>query len=501
MSADDRISSTGATSREAREALSTGSHAVRSLFRKSINIDPGSRLDRQERPERSSRADAAPALSRPSETDYVQVKARLQERLFDALAERGLLGAEDRVLREATEAFVADVMANEALPLNEAESGRLANELVEEALGLGPLSPLMLDPAVTDILVNGPDAVFVERFGRLEKTDIRFRDKDHIARLVERLAMRVGRRIDNAWPMADLRLPDGSRVNATLPPASIDSPTISIRRFGTRRLHAKDLVEKKMFSEEIRTFLAYAVRARKNILICGGTGSGKSTLLGGLAEAIPGDERIVTIEDTAELQLDQEHVVRLETRPANVEGRGEIKARDLLVNCLRMRPTRIIVGEVRSGEALDMLQAMNTGHEGGLCTVHANSPRDALSRLETMVLMAGTDLPSRAIREQIAAAIHLVVYVRRFEDGVRRVASVSEITGLEGQTPLLQEIFRFKIFERDRGRVIGVHEPTGIVPHLADELRNRGEELPMALFRPNPASASRAARVEAEDEV
>jgi pilus assembly protein CpaF len=500
MSADDRISSTGASSREAREALSSGSHAVRSLFKKSLNVDTSGRLDRKERPERSARADAAPVLRRPSETDYVQVKARLQERLFDILGERGLLGADDRALREATEAFVADVMANEALPLNEAESAKLANELVEEALGLGPLSPLMLDPAVTDILVNAPDAVFVERFGRLEKTDIRFRDKDHIARLIERLAMRVGRRIDTSWPMADLRLPDGSRVNATLPPASIDGPTLSIRRFGTRRLRSKDLVEKKMISEEMRTFLAYAVRARKNILICGGTGSGKSTLLGALAEAIPGDERIVTIEDTAELQLDQEHVVRLETRPSNVEGRGAITSRDLLVNCLRMRPTRIIVGEVRSGEALDMLQAMNTGHEGGLCTVHANSPRDALSRLETMVLMAGTDLPSRAIREQIAAAVHLVVYVRRFEDGVRRVASVSEITGLEGQTPLLQEIFRFKIFERDRGRVIGAHEPTGIVPHLADELRNRGEELPMALFRANPASVARQARLDAEDQ-
>jgi len=479
MSTNDRLSSSGASSREARDAIGSGPHAVRSLFRRSVNIDPSGRLDKSERPQA---IEERRAPERGSDTDYIQVKARLQERLFDHLGERGLLGAKDSVIRLETEAFVDEVMETESLPLNDAENSRLAAELVEEALGLGPLSPLMHDPAVTDILVNGPDAVFVERFGRLEKTDVRFRDKEHIARLIERLAMRVGRRIDQSWPMADLRLADGSRVNATLPPASIDGPTLSIRRFGSRRLRAKDLVEKKMLSEEMKEFFGHAVRARKNLLICGGTGSGKSTLLSALAEAIPGDERIVTIEDTAELQLDQEHIVRLETRPPNVEGRGEISSRDLLVNCLRMRPTRIIVGEVRSGEALDMLQAMNTGHEGGLCTVHANSPRDALSRLETMVLMSGADLPSRAIREQISAAVHLVVYVRRFEDGVRRIASVSEITGLEGQTPLLQEIYRFRTTDRDRGRVIGRHEATGIVPHLVDELRARGEELPMRLF-------------------
>jgi pilus assembly protein CpaF len=477
----DRLSTSGASSREARDAIGSGPHAVRSLFRRSVNIDTSGRLERTDRPVRDDFAE--PAAPRTSGTDYVQVKARLQGRLFDHLGERGLLGASDSVIRAETEAFVDEVVETETLPLNESESSRLAQELVEEALGLGPLSPLMLDPAVTDILVNGPDEVYVERFGRLEKTDVRFRDRDHIVRLIERLAMRVGRRIDTSWPMADLRLADGSRVNATLPPVSIDGPTLSIRRFGHRRLRSKDLVEKKMLSQEMREFFNFAVRARKNLLICGGTGSGKSTLLGALAEAIPGDERIVTIEDTAELQLDQEHVVRLETRPPNVEGRGEIAARDLLINCLRMRPTRIIVGEVRSGEALDMLQAMNTGHEGGLCTVHSNSARDALSRLETMVLMAGADLPSRAIREQIASAIHIVVYVRRFEDGVRRIATVSEVTGLEGQTPLLQEIYRFRTTDRDRGRIIGQHEPTGIVPHLADELRARGEELPLNLFR------------------
>ena len=286
--------------------------------------------------------------------------------------------------------------------------------------------------------------MYVERFGRLEKTDVRFRDADHLVRIIQRIAARVGRRIDESSPMVDARLPDGSRVNATLPPVTIDAPTLSIRRFGRQRLRRSDLMQLGMFSPDIHGFLDAVVRGRKNLLISGGTGSGKSTLLGALAEAIPDRERIVTIEDSAELILDQEHVVRMETRPPNIEGRGLITARDLVVNALRMRPDRIIVGEVRSGEALDMLQAMNTGHDGGMTTVHANSPRDALARLETMVLMAGLDLPSRAIREQIVSALHLIVHVRRFEDGVRRVESIAEIVGMEGTTPQLQDIFRFE---------------------------------------------------------
>ena len=285
---------------------------------------------------------------------------------------------------------------------------------MEEALGVGPLAPLMADPAVTDILVNGPNEVFVERFGQIEATGIHFRDEDHIRRLIERLAARMGRRIDQSWPMVDLRLPDGSRVNATLPPVSIDSPTLSIRRFGTIRLRAVDLVERQMLSDAMARLLQAAVRSKQSILVSGGTGAGKSTLLGAIAESIPDGDRVLTIEDTAELQLDQSHVVRLETRPANVEGQGSITTRDLVINALRMRPTRIIVGEVRGAEALDMLQAMNTGHEGGLTTIHSNSPRDALARLETMVLLAGIDLPSRAIREQVSSALQLVVHVRRY---------------------------------------------------------------------------------------
>jgi len=349
---------------------------------------------------------------------------------------------------------------------------------------MGPLAPLLADPAVSDILVNAPDRVYVERFGRLELTPIRFRDHDHIVRVIERIAARVGRRIDSSAPMADLRLPDGSRVNATLPPASIDGPTISIRRFGRRRLRRDDLLALGSISPEMLSFLAIAVRARKNILISGGTGAGKSTLLGALAEVIPESERIVTIEDTAELILDQTHVVRMEARPTNVEGRGRITLRDLVINALRMRPDRIVVGEVRGEEALDMLQAMNTGHDGGMCTVHANSPRDAMSRLETMVLLAGTELPSRAVREQIVSAIQILVHVKRYEDGVRRIESIAEITGLEGSTPLLQDIFLFRKRGRQGRRVAGEFSATGIVPRIVEDLRDEGVEIPSALFQP-----------------
>ncbi|HUG90898.1 MAG TPA: ATPase, T2SS/T4P/T4SS family, partial [Planctomycetaceae bacterium] len=285
-------------------------------------------------------------------------------------------------------------------------------------------------------------------------------------------------------PMVDAHLPDGSRVNATLPPVTIDGPTLSIRRFGRQRLRRSDLERLGMFSTAMQQFLQLVVQFRKNLVISGGTGAGKSTFLGALAEAIPVTERIVTIEDAAELILDQQHVVRMETRPPNIEGRGRIAARDLVINALRMRPDRIIVGEVRGGEALDMLQAMNTGHDGGLTTIHANSPRDALARLETMVLMAGLDLPSRAIREQIVSALHLIVHVRRYDDGVRRVESVAEVLGLEGTTPQLQEIFRFEQRERKGRRIVGEFVPTGIVPRVVEELRDRGVTVPMNLFQP-----------------
>jgi pilus assembly protein CpaF len=352
----------------------------------------------------------------------------------------------------------------------------------EPAMDLGPLASLLADPEVTDILVNGPDKVYAERFGKIEKTAVCFRDEEELVQLIEKIAAQMRRRIDTASPMVDLRLPDGSRVNATLPPASIDGPTLSIRKFGLRRLRRADLIQLAMMSPAMAEVLAFTVHHRKSVLISGGAGAGKSTLLAALAEAILQEERIVTIEDTAELLLDHTHVVRLETRPSNIDGPAAITARDLLINTLRMRPDRIMVGEVRGAEALDMLQAMNTGHDGSLTTIHANSPRDALSRLETMVLMAGIDLPARAIREQIVSAIHIIVHVRRYEDGVRRIETIAELTGLEGTTPLLQDIFQFRRRGWKGRQIAGEFAVTGIVPRFFEDLREDGVETPIQLF-------------------
>ena len=435
-------------------------------------------------PEDLARAEMA---SVPSRTDYLAVKAVLQDRLLREIGNRNMFGLAESEVAAAVQEFTARVLDTEDIPLNEDERSRLAEELIEETTGLGPLAPLMADPAITDILVNGPNQVWVERFGKLERTDVRFRDHEQITRVIERIAAIVGRRIDTASPMADLRLADGSRVNATLPPVTIDGPTISIRRFGRKRLRRDDLFNLGMMSKEMLSFLDVSVRNRMNLVISGGTGAGKSTLLSALAEMIPMNERIITIEDTAELILDQEHIVRMETRPANVEGRGRITARDLVTNSLRMRPDRIVVGEVRAGEALDMLQAMNTGHDGSMTTVHSNSPRDALARLETMVLMAGVDLPSRAIREQITSAIQLLVHVRRFEDGVRRIETIAEMSGMESNTPLLQDIFVYRRRGRQGRRLVGEFAATGIVPHFVEELRQRGVDVPFEWFKKRQA--------------
>ena len=456
----------------------------RALFRGSRAAEMAERVQRAKSGGVVNAESEASQAARAS-TDYADVKGDLQSRLLEQLSEQDLLGAGEERIAAYVEAFAEQVLANEELPLNATEREQLGRDLLQETLGLGPLAPLILDPAVTDILVNGPEDVFVERFGRLERSAVRFRDAGHLLRVIERIAARVGRRVDQSSPMADFRLPDGSRVNATIPPVSIDYPTLSIRRFGSRRLRGADLMRYESLNDSMLQFLREAVRYRTNVVISGGTGAGKSTLLGALAEAVPNDERIVTIEDTAELQLDQPHVVRMEARPVNTEGAGAITIRQLVINSLRMRPDRILVGEVRSGEALDMLQAMNTGHDGSLTTVHANSPRDALSRLETMVLMAGTELPSRAIREQITSAIQLMVHVSRGEDGVRRVESVSEVAGIEGDTPLLQEIFRWQRSGRSERRVEGLFQATGITPRIADKLRERGADLPPRLFQPN----------------
>ena len=427
---------------------------------------------------------AGPPINKHGAVSYLRVKADLHQQLLSDLDRRNLINAGEEDLAEVVEDFVDQALDGQDLALNDSERRQLVDDLLEETLGVGPLAPLLADPAVTDVLVNGPYRVFIERFGRLEATDVRFRDAEHLVRIIQRIAARVGRRIDEASPMVDARLPDGSRVNATLPPVTIDGPTLSVRRFGRRRLRRDDLAELGMFSSQMRELMEWVVRGRKNVLISGGTGSGKSTFLGAIAEAIPNQERIVTIEDAAELILDQEHVVRMETRPANVEGLGRIAARDLVTNALRMRPDRIIVGEVRGGEALDMLQAMNTGHDGSLTTIHANSPRDALARLETMVLMAGLDLPSRAIREQIVSAIQLVVHIRRCEDGVRRVQSVAEITGMEGDTPQMQEVFVFRSRGRQGKRLTGELVATGIVPRVVEQLRAENHDVPMSLFQP-----------------
>jgi len=463
-------------------------HIARKRFRAAITTAAAGRLHPETaRSEGGSRREDTDAFS--GVADYQKIKARLHERLLDDIGERQLLGSNEEQVEEAVHDFVQRTLASEELPINEEERGRLGDELIEETLGVGPLAPLMADPAVTDILVNSPTRVYVERFGCLERADVRFRDEEHIRRVIERIAARVGRRIDLSSPLVDFRLPDGSRVNATIPPISLDSPTISIRRFGRQRLRRDDLLRLQMWSPDMMRFLDFVARQRKNILIAGGTGAGKSTLLSALCEAIPNTERIVTIEDTAELLLDQDHIVRMETRPPNVENTGQITARDLVTNSLRMRPDRIIVGEVRGAEALDMLQSLNTGHDGGMSTIHANSSRDALSRLETMVLMAGIELPSRAIREQIISALDILVQVRRYEDGVRRIESVTEIAGMEGNTPLLQEIFRFQRTGRKGSRVVGEYQATGIVPRLAMELRDQGFDFPLDLFR-KPAGFS-----------
>jgi pilus assembly protein CpaF len=432
----------------------------------------------------SGMAAPAPILKNNGNASFSAVKSVMHQQLLEDLDRRELISVNEEELSQFVVGYVRDALATQDWPLNDGERRQLVDDLIEETIGVGPLAPLLADPAVTDVLVNGPFSVFIERFGRLEETDVRFRDSDHLVRIIQRIAARVGRRIDESSPMVDARLPDGSRVNATLPPVTIDGPTLSIRRFGRRRLRSDDLMQLGMFSPAMRELLRFVVRGRKNMLISGGTGSGKSTFLGAVAEAIPESERIVTIEDAAELQLDQGHVVRMETRPPNIEGQGRIVARDLLINALRMRPDRIIVGEVRGGEALDMLQAMNTGHDGGMTTIHANSPRDALSRLETMVLMAGIDLPSRAIREQTASAIQLIVQVKRYEDGVRRVQSISELVGMEGETPQLQEIFRFMPKGKHNRRITGEFVATGVVPKVVQEMRAEEIDIPMSLFQP-----------------
>ena len=385
--------------------------------------------------------------------------------------------------RRAVGTIIQEIVGTQNVPLNASEKERIESDLLDEVFGLGPLEPLFRDPTVSDILVNNRDVVYVERRGILERTSAKFRDDQHLMQVIDRIVSRVGRRVDEGSPMVDARLPDGSRVNAIIPPLAVDGPCMSIRRFGSGPVAPEALVKLKSISDEMMQILAAAVKARISILISGGTGAGKTTFMNILSGFIPESERIVTIEDAAELQLKHADVVRLETRPPNVEGLGAVRQRQLLINSLRMRPDRIIIGEVRGDEAFDMLQAMNTGHEGSMTTIHANTSRDALARLESMVSMASVNMPERSIRQQIASAIAIVVQVSRMSDGTRKVVTISEITGIEENVICMHDIFRFnRAGIGPDGRVVGSFEPSGIRPKFLDRLRVAGILLPAELF-------------------
>jgi pilus assembly protein CpaF len=414
---------------------------------------------------------------------FQEMKSRLHRTLINRMDLTKLSSLTPDQVHAEVSRLAESVLAQEAMPLSVAERERLVNDVQHELFGLGPLEPLLKDPTISDILVNGHDTIYIERRGKIEATTVRFKDDEHLMRVIERIVSSVGRRIDESSPMVDARLQDGSRVNAIIPPLSIDGPVLSIRRFGADPLRMSSLIENKALTKDIADMLQMVVNARLNVLISGGTGAGKTTLLNALSAFIPENERIVTIEDSAELQLQQPHVVRLETRPPNIEGRGEVTQRDLVRNALRMRPDRIVIGEVRGGEAIDMLQAMNTGHDGSLTTVHANTPRDALARLETMIQMTGMRLSDRAMRQQVASALNLVVQVARMSDGSRRVTSIAEITGMEGETITMQEIFMYERTGIDaQGQVIGRFRPTGIRPRFAERLKACGLQLPRVFF-------------------
>jgi pilus assembly protein CpaF len=418
-------------------------------------------------------------------SDTLDLKVRLHQRLLDILNLSIIETAPREQLRSEIRNEVRNMLAEEKRLLSLPQVDQLVEDILDELLGLGPLEPLLKDDSITDILINTHDGVYVERSGRLQKTEVRFKDDRHLIRIINKIVSAVGRRLDESVPMVDARLADGSRVNAIIPPLAVDGPLVSIRKFAKIPINMQKLVDLGSTTADMATVLQAVVAARRNVLISGGTGSGKTTLLNALSSFIDVSERVITIEDSAELQLQQPHVGRLETRPANIEERGEITQRDLVKNALRMRPDRIIVGEVRAGEAFDMLQAMNTGHDGSMTTVHANTPRDALSRLEQMIGMAGLDISSRSIRGHIASAINIVVQVERMEDGRRRMVSVSEIVGMEQDVISMQELFRFRRRGlSSTGEVLGDYEPTGIRPKFMEVLIARGVHLPLEIFTP-----------------
>jgi len=424
-----------------------------------------------------------PNLQAFERSEYQQVKADLHRKILDRLDLEKLGRSTGDAAREEVLVLIRNSVNSEAVPLSFAERERLAREILDEIFGLGPLEQLLKDPTISDILVNRFDRVYVERAGKLEVTGLSFKDNQHLMQIIDRIVSRIGRRVDESSPMVDARLADGSRVNAIIPPLALDGACLSIRRFGRDPVTWRNMIANKTLSEPMLEFMSAMVKGRLNLLISGGTGAGKTTLLNVLSGYIPNSDRIVTIEDAAELQLKQEHVVRLETRPPNIEGKGAVRMRQLVINSLRMRPDRIVVGEVRGEEAFDMLQAMNTGHEGSLTTVHANSQRDALARVENMVSMANLNIPERAIRQQVASAIHAVVQIARLSDGSRKVMTVSEITGMENEVITMQDVF---VFERtgidESGRVRGVFKATGAPPRFAERLAIAGCRLNPAIF-------------------
>jgi pilus assembly protein CpaF len=445
------------------------------------------RLFGKENPPTPERTSLTERLSRPATISNINqfqlLKHSIHRKLLDKLDLAELATLSKQVLGIEIRKVVEGLLSEETTPLSLMERERLVNEVMDEVLGLGPLEPLLKDPTISDILVNTHKIVYIERRGKLERTDVVFKDDAHLMQIIDKIVSAIGRRVDESSPMVDARLSDGSRVNAIIPPLALDGPILSIRRFGTTPLTVDDMINNNSLTPAMLELLKGVVKARLNCLISGGTGSGKTTLLNCLSGFIPDDERIVTIEDAAELQLHQEHVVRLETRPPNIEGKGAVRQRQLVINALRMRPDRIVVGEVRGEEALDMLQAMNTGHDGSLTTIHANSPRDALARLETMISMANLSLPDKAMRQQIASAIDVVIQASRLSDGTRKIMSISEVVGMEGDIVTMQDIF---LFERvgigEKGKVLGRFRPSGIRPKFAERLKYSGIHLPTSMF-------------------
>jgi pilus assembly protein CpaF len=416
--------------------------------------------------------------------EYQELKFTIHRKLLDRINLEALSSLAGERARAEIRIAVAKLVDEERTPLSLAEKERVIEEVLDEVFGLGPLEPLLRDPTISDILVTTPKLVYIERGGKLFRTSVEFKDNTHLLRIIEKVVARVGRRVDESSPLVDARLPDGSRVNAAIPPVAVDGPLLSIRRFGKELLQGEDLVKKLALTDGMLELLKACVRARLNILISGGTGAGKTTLLNVLSSYIPENERIITIEDAAELRLRQTHVARMETRPANIEGNGAIKIRDLVINALRMRPDRIIVGEVRSEEALDMLQAMNTGHDGSLTTIHSNTPRDAVGRLEVLVGMANANMGVRSIRAQVTSAIDLMVQVARFSDGSRKVTYITELVGLEGEQVTMQDIFLFeKSGIAENGKVLGKFKATGVRPRFYEKLRSSGIQLPASLFQ------------------